>query len=124
MREPGLEPDALESPVLAKREEHELMKRRIFLSAALALVCIACGAAERTPRNGLIAADWQGEGIYLVDPANTDRHLIPRTESAGEIAWSPDGRSLAFDLPGGVQGGCLHNRLRRQRSAAGAEKRT
>ncbi len=82
MREPGLEPDALESPVLAKREEHELMKRRIFLSAALALVCIACGAAERTPRNGLIAADWQGEGIYLVDPANTDRQAGARSAPA------------------------------------------
>lgn len=66
------------------------MRRHVLLPpAALALVCVDCGAAERTPRSGLVASDWQGEGMYLVDPATSDRHLIPRTESAAEIAWSP-----------------------------------
>jgi TolB protein len=75
--------------------------------AALALLSVACGAADKVVRkaqNGLIASDWQGEGIYLIDPATSARHLIPRTESAGEIAWSPDGRRLAFELPGRLQG--------------------
>lgn len=76
------------------------------LVAAVALLGAACsgGGDDTRQANGLIASDWQGEGIYLVDPATSRRRLIPRTESAAEIAWSPDGRSLAFELPGKVQG--------------------
>ena len=70
------------------------------------MVVVACGSTHQDARkaNGLIASDWQGEGIYLVDPATSRRRLIPRTESAADVAWSPDGRSLAFELPGKVQG--------------------
>jgi dipeptidyl aminopeptidase/acylaminoacyl peptidase len=85
-----------------------LTKLRVLLLAAPALACLACGAAEGKLVNGSIAADWQGEGIYLIDPATSARHLIPQTESAGELAWAPDGRSLAFDLPGQVQGEDVH----------------
>jgi Tol biopolymer transport system component len=81
---------------------------RILLApdAAFAFLVVACGAAHHDARkaNGLIASEWQGEGIYLVDPATSRRRLIPRTGSADDLAWSSDGRSLAFELPGKVQG--------------------
>jgi Tol biopolymer transport system component len=79
---------------------------RLGLVAAVALLGAACSGAGDDTReaNGLIASDWQGEGIYLIDPATSRRHVIPRTESAVEVSWSPDGRSLAFELPGKVQG--------------------
>jgi Tol biopolymer transport system component len=81
---------------------------RLYLGviAALALL-VACGATNmdaRKVKDGPVASNWQGEGVYLINPITAARHRIPRTESVGGIAWSPDGRSLAFDLPGRVQG--------------------
>jgi Tol biopolymer transport system component len=73
---------------------------RLGLVAALALVLAACGSKHSRVRNGLIAANWQGKGIGLVDPSTARRTLIPRTEQATALAWSPTGRSLAFVLPG------------------------
>jgi TolB protein len=74
---------------------------RLGFVASLALVGVACGSSHH---GGFIAANWQGRGIFLVDPATADRHLIPDTESAAALAWSPDGRSIAFELPGKVLG--------------------
>jgi Tol biopolymer transport system component len=62
-------------------------------------VAAGCGS-KHAEENGVIAANWQGRGIALVDPATGHRSLIPRTESATALAWSPDGRTLAFVLPG------------------------
>jgi TolB protein len=73
---------------------------RLGFVAALALLVAACGSKHPTVQNGVIAANWQGKGIALVDPATAHRTLIPRTESATALAWSPDGRTLAFVLPG------------------------
>jgi Tol biopolymer transport system component len=58
----------------------------------------------RKVRNGPIAANWQGEGLFLIDPATATRRRIPRLAQAQEVAWSPDGRSLAFELAGNVKG--------------------
>jgi Tol biopolymer transport system component len=73
---------------------------RLGLVAALALVVAACSSQHPTVKNGVIAANWQGRGIALVDPTTAHRTLIRRTESATALAWSPDGRVLAFVLPG------------------------
>ena len=72
---------------------------RLGLVAALALVLAACESTHASVKNGLIAANWRGKGIALVDPATARRTLFPRTESATGLAWSPDGRMLAFVLP-------------------------
>lgn len=77
---------------------------RLGLVTALALAGVGCGTAHRAVKNGFIAANWQGRGIFLVDPATSHRHLIAHTESATALAWSPDGRSIAFELPGNVLG--------------------
>ena len=77
---------------------------RLGLVAALALVVAACGSKNKTVENGVIAANWQGRGIALVDPSTAHRTVIPRTESATALAWSPDGRTLAFVLPGKLLG--------------------
>jgi Tol biopolymer transport system component len=75
---------------------------RLGLAAsALVLVAAACSTTHSSAKNGLIAANWQGRGIALVDPATARRRApIPGTESATALAWSPDGRTLAFVLPG------------------------
>ena len=73
---------------------------RLGLVAAVVLAVAACGSGHPTAGNGLIAANWQGRGIALVDPATARRVLIPGTEQATALAWSPDGRILAFVLPG------------------------
>jgi TolB protein len=72
----------------------------VGLVAALALVVSACSSKHASVENGVIAANWQGRGIALVDPATAHRTLISGTESASALAWSPDGRTLAFVLPG------------------------
>jgi Tol biopolymer transport system component len=79
---------------------------RLASAAAFAALVVACGGDHHDARktNGLIASEWQGEGIYLLDPATSRRRLIPRTGSAVDVAWSPDGRSLAFEVPGKVEG--------------------
>jgi TolB protein len=73
---------------------------RVGLLAALALAVSACSSKNATVQNGEIAANWQGRGIALVDPATAQMTSIPGTESASALAWSPDGRALAFVLPG------------------------
>jgi Tol biopolymer transport system component len=92
----------------SKRGTKEVMIRiPLALLTALALFGSACAGADKdvlNVKNGPIAANWQGEGIYLIDPATSERHRIPRTEQATAIAWSPDGRSLAFVRAGKVQG--------------------
>jgi Tol biopolymer transport system component len=77
---------------------------RLGLVAALALAGAGCGSSHEAVANGLIAANWQGQGIFLVDPATSKRHRLPGTESAAALAWSPNGRTLAFELPGKVLG--------------------
>lgn len=77
---------------------------RLGLVAALALTGVACGTSHTAVKNGYIAANWQGRGIFLVDPDTAKRHLIQHTDSATALAWSPDGRSIAFELPGRVLG--------------------
>jgi TolB protein len=77
---------------------------RLGLVASLALIGVGCGTSHGPVKNGYIAANWQGRGIFLVDPATAKRHLIPRTESATALAWSPDGHSIVFELPGKVLG--------------------
>jgi Tol biopolymer transport system component len=79
----------------------------IAVVAAVASLALACGAGDehvRKVRNGPIAANWQGEGLFLIDPATARRHPIRRLAQAHEVAWSPDGRALAFELPGKVHG--------------------
>jgi Tol biopolymer transport system component len=77
---------------------------RVGLVAGLALAVSACSSKHATVKNGVIAANWQGRGIALVDPATAHRALIPRTDSASALAWSPDGRTLSFVLPGKLLG--------------------
>ena len=77
---------------------------RVGLVAALALAAVACSHAHRTAKNGLIAANWQGQGIFLIDPDSGHRHPIQHTESAAGLAWAPDGQTIAFDLPAKVLG--------------------
>jgi TolB protein len=72
--------------------------------AAVAVAGVACSHGPKSVQNGFIAANWQGRGIFLVDPATSHRQPIPRTESATALSWSPDGRSIAFELPGKVLG--------------------
>jgi Tol biopolymer transport system component len=72
--------------------------------ASLALACAAGDSHVRKVRNGPIGAPWQGEGLFLIDPATARRRPIPHLARAQEIAWSPDGRSLAFAFAGKVQG--------------------
>jgi Tol biopolymer transport system component len=72
--------------------------------AALALATAACGSSHKQAMNGSIAANWQGQGIFLVDPATSHRRRLPGTESAAVLAWSPDGRTLALELPAKLLG--------------------
>src|SRR5206468_232374 len=59
---------------------------------------VACGAADKPaagPENGLIATA-STDGIHLIDARGSLDRLVPRTEGDWEVAWSPDGRQLAF----------------------------
>lgn len=59
---------------------------------------VGCGVAPgpaAEPANSLIAAG-SSDGIHLVDPETGDDVLVPNTEGAWEVAWSFDGRRLAF----------------------------
>jgi TolB protein len=74
------------------------------LVAALGLAGVACSRAHETSKSGFIAANWQGRGIALVDSATGQRRLLPGTESATALSWSPDGQMLVLELPGKLFG--------------------
>jgi dipeptidyl aminopeptidase/acylaminoacyl peptidase len=82
----------------------------LLIAAALAPQAAGCGGAQHTlqVKNGPIAANWQAVGIYLVDPSTSARHLMPQTGQINELVWSPDGRRMAFELPGRIQGGDVY----------------
>jgi Tol biopolymer transport system component len=76
----------------------------LALAGTLPLLAVGSGAIATAnptvpPRNGLIAV-YGGDGLYLVDPAAGSAARVPRTEEAGDAAWSPDGTRLAVTLWG------------------------
>ena len=80
----------------------------VGLALAALLATLVAGALIRQldrPSDGSIAITWEGD-IYAVDPVERTRRILlpcPLGESACDnvdygLAWSPDGKSLAFAL--------------------------
>ena len=75
---------------------------RLLFLVSIALVAAGCGNSNRldTRTSVPVAFVHGGREIVVVHADGSDRHTFPRIPGRGDlggIAWSPDGRKLAFD---------------------------